>query len=285
MSHYRVNSVSGSAASVSFIGIPYSDIDRTGHWAVWCISKMFEAARLAALLDGFLDYRRIIDEENALAIIKQQLNLDPKVHSVSLTSPMKLKFDHEFKQLKKTSIMFAVKLKNEATEEILGENFIKVVRINRKTRRSSSFPEYFYEKYAAFMNTPGHSGTEKEDLPEIPRHAYKYVVIPGHSDEDFNGHLNQSSFIRFCMDAATNASLKGYYEHYTSDMCLYPSLQWTISYVGESLAGDQLTIYTWQKEDTADNIRFAIVRNGNRIFYASTVFGKNANEIRFWHKL
>ncbi|XP_061181550.1 uncharacterized protein LOC133190096 [Saccostrea echinata] len=283
MSHYRINYASGSAASVSFLGIPQSDIDRTGYWAVWCIFKKFEDARVLAVTKGFTEGAN--DEENGLAFVKQQLILDPEIQNLSSTMQIKLKFDVELKQLKQTSFICAVKLKNEATGEILGENFMKVVRINRKTRRPSSFPEWFYKKHAVFMNAVGHPGTEKEDLPEIPKHAYKYVVVAGHSDEDTNGHLNQSSYIRFCMDAATNASLKGYYEHYTSDMCLYPSLQWTISYMGEGLAGDQLTIFTWQKEHSPDNIRFAIVRNGNQILYASTVFGKTAKEKRLWHKL
>ncbi|XP_062585930.1 uncharacterized protein LOC134247615 [Saccostrea cucullata] len=285
MSQSRITSISGPTASLNFIGIPYSDIDRTGHWAVWRISKMFEAARLLSLLAGFVDYRKIVDEDHALAIIKQQLNLDPELQRASLTPAMKLNFDVELIQLKQTSFTIVTNLKNGTTGKILGENFMKIVRINRTTRRSSSFPEWFYKKYAAFMNIPGHPSTEKEELPEIPKNAYKYDVIPGHSDEDVNCHLNQSSYIRFCMDAATSASLNGYYEHYTRDMCLYPSIQWTISYVGESIAGDQLTIFTWQKEHTPDNIQFAIERNGNLIFYASTIFGKIAKEKIHWHKL
>ncbi|XP_062612977.1 uncharacterized protein LOC134274759 [Saccostrea cucullata] len=152
---------------------------------------MFEAASLVALQSEFMD------EDNTLAFVKQQLNLDPKVHKVSFTSPRTFKVDFKLKQLKQTSFIFTIELKDETTEDILGENIIKMVRIDRKTRRLSLFPEWFYKKYAAFMNTPGHPGTEKEDLPEIPKNAVKYDVIPGHSDEDYNGHVNQSSYLRF----------------------------------------------------------------------------------------
>ncbi|XP_048780718.2 uncharacterized protein LOC125683521 [Ostrea edulis] len=286
MSLYKINYANGSSASVSIMGIPFGDFDRTGHWAIWCISKMFEAAQLQVLLNGFLDYKHIIDEDAALSIIKQQISLDSKLRSLSLKSPIKLKFDSEIKQLKKTSVVSVVKLKNENTDEILGENVIKLVRIGRKTRRSIPFPEWFHEKYSSFIGTPGHPGTEKEELPKIPQNAFEYITSPGYSDVDMNRHVNQSSYIQFCMDAATHASLNGYYDHYTKDMCLYPSLQWTITYVGESLANDELNIFTWQSENCPEQICFAMLVNGQKIiFHASTIFGKEADEPRFHHKL
>ncbi|XP_048780726.2 uncharacterized protein LOC125683522 isoform X2 [Ostrea edulis] len=286
MSLYKINYDNGSSASVSIMGIPYGDFDRTGHWAIWCIFKMFEAARFQALLNGFLDYKHMIDEDAALSIIKQQMSFDSKLHSLSLKSPMKLNVDCEIKQLKKTSMVLVVQLKNETTNEILGEDFLKVVRISRKTRRSISFPESYQKKYSSFMGTSGHPGTEKEDLPKIPQNAFEYIASPRYSDEDMNGHVNQSSYIRFCMDAATRASLNGYYDHYTKDMCLYPSLQWTISYVGESLANDQLNIFTWQRKNCPEQICFAVLVSERKIiFHASAIFGKDVNKTRVLHKL
>ena len=67
---------------------------------------------------------------------------------------------------------------------------------------------------------------------------------------DRNNHVNQSSYIKFCMDAATHASLSGHYVHFNEDMCLYAPLLWTISYVGECRANDELSIYTWQSESS-----------------------------------
>ncbi|XP_048780722.1 uncharacterized protein LOC125683522 isoform X3 [Ostrea edulis] len=286
MSLYKINYDNGSSASVSIMGIPYGDFDRTGHWAVWCVTKMFEAARILAFMKGFIDHENIVNEDAAIAVVKQHLHLDSKLHRLNLASLTEITSNLEIKQQKKSSLMFVVNLKNETTDEILGENYFKVVRISRKTRRSIPFPEWYQKKYSSFMGTPGHPGTEKEDLPKIPENAFKYTVFPGHSDEDVNGHLNQSSYIRFCMDAATRASLNGYYDHYTKDMCLYPSLQWTITYVGESLANDELNIFTWQSENCPEQIYFTMLVNGHKIiFHASTIFGKEADEPRFFRKL
>jgi acyl-CoA thioesterase FadM len=228
----------------------------------------------------------IIDEEAGLSVIKQQINLDPKVHSLSVKSPLKLKFESDIKQLKNTSVAFGVKLISETTDELLGENFIKVVRFNKQTRRSIPFPEWYHKKYSSAMGVPGYPGTEKEDLPKIPENAFEYITSATYSDEDMNGHVNQSSYIRFCMDAATRASLSGHYDHYTKDMCLYPSLQWTISYVGESHANDQLNIFTWQEKNCPEHIFFTMLINGKKtIFHAATTFGEDVKETRFFHKL
>jgi hypothetical protein len=88
------------------------------------------------------------------------------------------------------------------------------------------------------------------------------------------------------MDTATRASLSGHYDHYTEDMCLYPSLQWTISYVGESRAIDQLNIFTWQNINHPEHIHFAMVVNGQSIiFHASATFGNDPQKPKFFQKL
>jgi acyl-CoA thioesterase FadM len=247
---------------------------------------MFEAVQILAWMNGFMDQRQIVNEETALAVVKLHIHLDPKLHSIKLTSSTQIMSNLEIKQLKKTSLVFVVKLKTEQNDEIVGESFCKVVRFNRKTRQSIPFPEWYCKKYSPFVGVPGHPGTEKENLPKIPENAFETVICPTYSDQDLNGHVNNSSYIRYCMDAATRASLSGHYDHYTKDMCLYPSLQWTISYVGESRANDQLNIFTWQKENRPEQIYFAMLIDGQKIiFHASATFGKDVNETRFFHKL
>ncbi|XP_061181552.1 uncharacterized protein LOC133190098 [Saccostrea echinata] len=280
MSHYKIFSTSGTSASVSFFGIPYADFDRTGHWAVWCISKMFEAARIIALYNGFLNFTKIDGREAGMVIVKQQLKLSPKLHEMTLKSKTQLLFDMVLLEVGKTSILYRIQFKDGSTNEILGENFLKFVRMSRKTRRPMVFPDWFYELYASYMNSSGHPVLSKEPLPEIPDNAYKFVVVPNHSDTDRNNHVNQSSYIKFCMDVATKAALSGHYVHFSEDMCLYASLQWTISYVGESMANDELNIFTWQREYKPEHIYFSILLKGRPIFHASTIFDEEAKGIR-----
>ncbi|XP_048731121.1 uncharacterized protein LOC125648201 [Ostrea edulis] len=280
MSHYKLESISGSSASVSFSGIPYADFDRTGHWAAWCISKMFEASRIISLYNGFLHFTKIDGREAGMVIVKQKLKLNPKLHEMTLNSKTRLQFHLELLQVGRTSILYVIHFKDGNTKEVLGENHLKFVRMSRKTRRAIEFPDWFYETYAPYMNSSGHPALSKEILPEIPENAFKLVVVPNHSDTDRNNHVNQSSYIKFCMDVATHASLSGQYIHFTEDMCLYPSCQWVISYVGESMANDELHIYTWQQESAPEQLYFSILLKGRTNFHASAIFEKEAKEIR-----
>lgn len=281
MTHYEINHATGSSASVSFFGIPYADFDRTGHWAIWYVSKMFEAARILALYNGFIDFTKIDGREAALVIVKQQLKLIPKLHEKGMNVKFTMLFDLRLVEVGKTSVQFVVEFKDGNTREVYGENLIKMVRMSRKTRRPVTFPEWFYEKYDSYRNSYGSTQALPRDaLPKIPDNAFKFDLIPRHSDSDRNNHVNQSSYIKFCMDAATHASLSGHYVHFNEDMCLYAPLLWTISYVGECRANDELSIYTWQSESSSpEHIEFSILLNDRLIFHASTIFEKEAKKV------
>jgi acyl-CoA thioesterase FadM len=240
---------------------------------------MFEGSRIITLYNGFLDFTKIDGREAGMVIVKQQIQLNPKLHEMTLNSKTSLQFHLKLLQVGKTSILYVIHFLDGDTKQVLGENYVKFVRMSRKTRRAIAFPEWFYEKYALYMNSSGHPALAKEILPEIPETAFKLVVVPNHSDTDRNNHVNQSSYIKFCMDVATHASLSGHYTHFTEDMCLYPSCQWVISYVGESNANDELHIYTWQQEGAIEHLYFSILLKGRTIFHASTIFEKDAKNI------
>lgn len=282
MSNYEIHSASRSSACLSFYGIPYADFDRTGHWAVWCISKMFEASRALALYNGFLDLAKIHHQDATLVIVRQQIKLNPKTHQIRLKSQSHLLFDMKLLEVGEKSLTYMTELKDGSTKETLGETLLKFVRISRKTRRSISFPEWFIKSLETHESPQKQQFRSKTALPEIPDNAFKFLVVPNYSDMDRNNHVNQSSYIKFCMDAATHASLSGHYVHFNDDMCLYAPLLWTISYVGESRANDELSIYTWQNESLSpEHIEFSILLNDRLIFHASTIFEKEAKKVEF----
>ncbi|OWF46528.1 hypothetical protein KP79_PYT26239 [Mizuhopecten yessoensis] len=79
-----------------------------------------------------------------------------------------------------------------------------------------------------------------------------------YSDTDFNDHVNHTEYIKFCLESATEATLSGYYSHFTSDILWYPVLESDIIHLGESRACDILTVYTWQDETNFQIIHFSI---------------------------
>lgn len=252
-----------------------------GYWSVWCTAKMFEAARIMAMYNGFIDFQKIDGREAGIVIVKQGLKLKANLHQKSLNSRFDILINTQLLQVGKTSLVFNMEFIDGTTKEVFGENIIKSVRMNRKTRRPMAFPDWFYEKYKSYTESTVPNVLTKQPLPEIPKNAFQFVVVPRHSDTDRNNHVNQSSYIKFCMDVATHASLSGYYAYYTQDMCLYAPLHWTISYVGECVANDNLHVYTWQDDDSApSHIQFSILLKDRVIFHASTIFDSEPKKRR-----
>ena len=246
-----------------------------GHWPIWKISKMFEAARALAIKSGFLALGKYAERDITMVIVKQQIDLNPKVHELRLKKKFPMLFELKLLEVGKTSVLYVTEFKDGSTGEVLGQNFLKFVRMNSRTRRPFPFPEFFREAYGTNDMSVRSEVLPKRPLPEIPKTAYKSVVIARHSDMDRNNHVNQCSYIKFCMDHATHASISGYYAYYTQDMCLYAPLQWTISHVGECFANDELHIYTWQADACVpEHIEFAILMKDNMILHASTIFDK-----------
>ncbi|KAK3087845.1 hypothetical protein FSP39_011420 [Pinctada imbricata] len=274
MSHYTINTVEGDRAEIVFHGVPYADFDRTGHWSIWAIAKMFEASRLIPLYHGFLHFQQVDGAHHGLVVRKQVLRLNPKLHqNMSIFSNLMMKFNLEVLSLGKTSVTYVSRFTDGESGELLAENFVKFVRINRKTRRAAEFPSFFQEMYGV-MNG-------KETLPFLdkriiagqpPQDAYTYKVLVRSSDTDRNRHVNQAMYVKYCMDCATEAAINKYYKNFDSDMCMYTTTKWEIDYIGESGTRDLLEIVTWQSCDDLRHIGFLIRMEQKEIFRASTMF-------------
>ena len=237
------------------------------------MSKMFEAAKILSLFNDFLDFRKMIGTDHALVQIKQSFRLNPKLYqTVKLFSKLHMRFHLQCLSIGKTSTTYEMRMFDGKTGDELVVNHLRFVRMNLKTRKSSVFPQFYYEKYARFVGKPTTPFLESRSVPEVPQSAHVFQLTVRSSDMDVNGHSNQSAYIKFCMDCATDAALKKYYRHFDSDMCMYTTTRWEMDYVGESIAGDVLVISTWQSENNTRNIHFCIRSNGRNIFHASTFF-------------
>ena len=236
------------------------------------MNKMFETARILSLYNGFLDFRRVKDNEHALVLRKQSFTLNPKLHqTISFFSKLHMKFNLRVLSIGKTSATYEMRMCDGTTGEELVVNYLRFVRINLTTRKSTKFPPFFFEKYARFEGKPTTQFLESRSAPLVSEAAHIFQLTVRSSDMDVNGHTNQSAYIKFCMDCATDAALKKYYRHFDSDMCMYTTTYWEIDYLGESMTGDVLDILTWQAKDVR-NIHFCIRLNGRNIFHASTFF-------------
>ncbi|KAK7489487.1 hypothetical protein BaRGS_00019286 [Batillaria attramentaria] len=91
---------------------------------------------------------------------------------------------------------------------------------------------------------------------QVPESAFAYRVTVPADDLDFNKHNNQSSYFRYCCDAAQ---------------------EMVGVFTGESNQGDLLCVSLWQQDDQPNRIRFVITRKEGIqqpiIFHGSMTFG------------
>ncbi|XP_033759383.1 uncharacterized protein LOC117341631 [Pecten maximus] len=146
---------------------------------------------------------------------------------------------------------------------------IKLIAVNWETRRSTKFPKHLYEKMNKFVdkeNTP--IMTKRQDAIVHPKKAFKTTTKTRYSDLDFNLHVNVPEYYKFCSDAASKASLSGYYRHFISDIVKYPVMLTEATFLGECGPDEHLVVYTWQDDYDFTKLYFAIFLRDVKLFQA-----------------
>lgn len=272
MTHYKIHEISTNQSRLSFTGVPYGDLDRTGHWAVWNVCKNFEAARLLSFYNGFIDFPKLDSAAAGFFIVRHVFNLSPKLHKeMGIIKPFLFDFRVQILNIGKTSLLMSTKLSN-GEGEILGENVYKYVYVNRETRRPKPLPDWWMEKMLPYKSEGITGGMVKNKLPVLPDGAFQCKFKVRHSDTDKNGHVNNSIYIRLCIDCGTVAVMKGYFRHFDSDMCNYSVLNIDAQYLGESNVNAEPVVYTWQDDLDECVPHFMVYVEGTLVFYTKIKF-------------
>lgn len=91
-----------------------------------------------------------------------------------------------------------------------------------------------------------------------------------HSDTDNLYHTNHTSYIKFCMNAAAEASQQDKLSDFQGDFFSYPLSDMTMRYHNETRPGDHLQVSLWQDHPLA--MHFKIMKDTVSVFSASCSF-------------
>ncbi|CAH1772958.1 unnamed protein product [Owenia fusiformis] len=188
---------------------------------------------------------------------------DVLYQSAAINWPLKATTSLSF--IGRTSTNLTIEIREQLTNQHVGSLEFQYVYVNRTNRKSQAFPDWFIQKYRPL--------TTLETRPDtmaplsLPSKTFSYDVTVQYSDTDRNGHTNQSSYLKYGMDAATSASLGGEFHNFKQDMCMYHVQDFQALYTGESLVKDQLVIHTWEDGTRKDLLFFQIHKNNRAIFH------------------
>ena len=170
-----------------------------------------------------------------------------------------------------TSLAISTVMRETETGLELARNFIQYVHIDGQTRKSKPLPQSFRRQFVHFVNQSKPPIVKPLILPKHLRvHRYSVTVAP--SDTDANNHCNNASYVKYCMDAATEASRKGFYSNFLGDVCRYCVKNMQNYFAGECVSGDLLDVYTWSEAESPWRIYFLILKQDKPIFHNSMEF-------------
>ncbi|XP_052254363.1 uncharacterized protein LOC127860371 isoform X2 [Dreissena polymorpha] len=270
---YRVSD-DGFAAEVLLPGFSYTDFDRKigGKLSLWSVAKMMESIRVLAL-------RKLIDStlfslgDSTIFLARSMLELSPLLQSdvylyqngFSFQQPMLFRF--YLSHMGETSFTHVTEWTDFQTKKSLGRFIVKSVYISTVTRRPKQLPTNFVPGGAKYLQSvESKTNLEKLESVYIPSNAFKHPIQVRYSDCDINNHVNQASYLSYCLHSGTAAAVKGQLKHFKQNIEAYPIKSIDIQYLGEVLVGDNVNVCLWEAEKKPGELMFAINVNEKIVF-------------------
>ena len=230
---------------------------------LWNISKQFDLIATVAFVNEFMG----IFKYESIAFVRVQIfEISSDFYTLaSAFSPWIMTY--RLSCLGTTSFWEEGTLRCEGSEEVLARRKLMGVRIDPTTRRPMPHPENevaFFKKIAKGQTAAPPRVEFPTTIPDSVRVCSLSIrALP--SDTDINRHINQATCLRYCMNCASLAAMRGgFLQKFNRDMAYYNANKFSVEYVGEMRSGDVIDVVCWQ--DPKDfSILYFHVKNGNKV--------------------
>ncbi len=113
-------------------------------------------------------------------------------------------------------------------------------------------------------------------LPSPPENqkCFCYELKVTTSDTDQLYHVNQAYWMKFCMDCAAEAFAQGFFIHFLADPFNSLVKEVKLLYKAEALAGDTLSVLSWESRDQMDTLFFLVKKGQTECVACSIQFYK-----------
>ena len=154
--------------------------------------------------------------------------------------------------------------------EVFARNTNQVVTVSKETRKPTPLADWWKEKYAS-------SVVENERLiiaaVQISTSPHVYCMKVPWDDIDGYKHTNYVAYIKYCFEAAMDATVNGtFYSKIKEDVLLYHVKEMEIAFKGETKAGDELKVATWETDKDPWKVHFDISKEGKTVLQNTVSF-------------
>ena len=122
------------------------------------------------------------------------------------------------------------------------------------------------------MKNAAHHSLKRMNVLRVPARHFRYTVRVAHSDTDYFRHLNNSHYLRFCMDAAAEAVKSGAFNNFTGDLFEYRLKDADLLYQAECHGGDELDIFVWEDDTKPNRLVFQIRKKACDVLFSNVTF-------------
>lgn len=238
-----------------------------------------ESVRWQGLKHGFAYYPDFQSgSEYAMFVASQVYELSEAVHNIRYAEAFGRHFPIRcymyVSDVGRSTYCVTVKWIDFKSDATIATFITKVVMVNRKTRRPVQLPEIFYKDLDKHLRAVEQCKIDKRVLIAFPENAFTYQLKAYQSDTDWNGHVNQATYIRWCSDAAAVAAIQKHLNHFSRHIELYPCKIMEIHHYGEALVNDELEVVVWEP-GMEKCLKVAIKCKGKVIFTMDLEFHKS----------
>ena len=236
----------------------------SGNFSLWSTAALFEMGNTGINITTETDVHQL----NLGMVVQNKMEIFPAFHQETRAHFLKflpLKIITELDYVGHTSQALKTKIQNEDGKVLATEHMVFVC-VNEESRRPVPFPSWFREKYAAFTK-PKNQILAKEKVAKPENGFFSYKMKTAFSDTDTNLHVNQAHYVRYCVDCAETATAAGFYSGIKENFLLYGAKSLTTLYSGESRAGEELIIHTWEDASNPLLLYFQIEKEEKAICF------------------
>ena len=125
-----------------------------------------------------------------------------------------------------------------------------------------------------------HFSTKAEPLRVAPVappiESFNFDIRVTASDTDMLYHVNQATWLQYCMDCAAEGISQGFFNHFKFDPFAYQIKDTQILYLSEGFPGDILTVSAWENREVEDTLHFQIKKGDEQCAFCSFKFHKES---------
>lgn len=259
-----ISDATGKHFNVTLPSLGLHCLNRNGQVSIAELQNLLTQARIFSyhipdtkLNKTFMEYDKLTSDRMTFMASTQTVLAQNLLQSTEVPSfAVRLSLGH----IGRTSLNTRAELIDTTTNTVLAKNINQVVTVSRETRRPIALPEWWVNKYSSYSIVIPKLVVP---VPETPADVFTYDVHVRWSDTDGYGHTNYISYIRFCEDGVMQAENEGKLSGFTKNFQEFESKMLQLSYLGESKAGDELTVSLWQDQQNDYKLYFNLYKTDN----------------------